>query len=534
MSEPTGASVVYRDEAVATVTPVAAEEIPPPQGQSSSTGESAWNAQAIQSPAAGAGVQQSPSMSSLRLVPLPGDEKRITLHIDDLDVRKALEMLSRQTSMSMAISPGVSGRVTVDLRDKTVGEALETIAKLCHLTIRRDRNITYVATLADLRQGEEDELPIRVYHLNYVRSTDLEAMIRPLLSPDKGQMTTSPDSERGIGASSDKAGGNLMAGGEIVIVQDYEQILRTVDRVVAQIDVQPQQVLIEAVVLELQLNKDTELGVNFALLDGAGKALAVFGDGSLINAAAGFTPASVLAAGGAVANNAGGGFSEPVPGLKFGFVNSSTTGFIRALETLGETKVLATPRVLVVNKNRAEIQLGDRLGYQTINQTATSTTQQVNFIDTGTLLRLRPFISSDGIIRMEIHPERSSGNIDSNGVPQTNGTQLTSNVMIPDGATLVIGGLIDNQKDHTRGGFPLLDQLPWIGFLFRTTTDKTTRTEMIVLLTPHIWRPECAAATNYMGRPKTLGLENRLEAGPRQEDKEAAHLFEINPPPCPR
>ena len=162
--------------------------------------------------------------------------------------RKALEMLSRQTSMSMAISPGVSGRVTVDLRDKTVGEALETIAKLCHLTIRRDRNITYVATLADLRQGEEDDLPIRVYHLNYVRSTDLEAMIRPLLSPDKGQMTTSPDSERGIGASSDKAGGNLMAGGEIVIVQDYEQILRTVDRVVAQIDVQPQQVLIEAVV----------------------------------------------------------------------------------------------------------------------------------------------------------------------------------------------------------------------------------------------------------------------------------------------
>jgi general secretion pathway protein D len=515
---------------VTRVVPVAAEQIPTPEGVSAAADESPWNTQAIQPPSANV---PPPPRNSVRLVPLPGDEKRITLHIDDLDVRKALEMLSRQTSMSLAISPGVTGRVTIDLRDKTVGEALDTIARLCHLTIRRDRNITYVSTLADLRQTEEDELPIRVYHLNYVRSTDLEAMIRPLLS-EKGTMTTSPDSERGIGTSPDKAGGNLMAGGEVVIVQDYEQMLRTVDRVVAQIDVQPQQVLIEAVVVSLDLKKDMELGVNFGVLDGAGKALGVVGDGSLINAAAGFTPASVLAAGGKLANNGGGGFSEPVPGLKFGFVDKSTTGFLRALETLGETKVLACPRVLVVNKQRAEIQLGNRLGFQTISQNSTSTTQQVQFIDVGTLLRLRPFISSDGVIRMEIHPERSSGEIDLNGVPQTSGTQLTTNIMIPDGATLVIGGLIDNEVEHQRSGIPLLDRLPWIGMLFRETTDKVTRKELIVLLTPHIYRPECPGATNFVGRPRSLGLETRVEAAPAQEAKEAGRLYEINPPPCPR
>ena len=152
----------------------------------------------------------------------------------------------------------------------------------------------------------------------------------------------------------------------------------------------------------------------------------------------------------------------------------------------------------------------------------------------GTLLRLRPFISSDGVIRMEIHPERSSGDIDKMACHRPNGTQLTSNIMIPDGATLVIGGLIDNEVDHQRNGLPLLDRLPWIGFLFREHHGQVTRKELIVLLTPHIWRPELPGATNYVGRPQSLGLETRVEAAPAQEAKEATRLFEINPPPCPR
>ena len=374
MSQPTGATVVYRDEAVTRVTPVAAEEVPAPAGASSPSAEGPWNTQAIPSPM---GEQQPRSRSSLKLVPLPGDEKRITLHIDDLDVRKALEMLSRQTCMSLAISPGVSGRVTVDLRDKTIGEALDTISRLCHLTIRRDRNITYVSTLADERQSEEDKLPIRVYHLNYVRSTDVEAMIRPLLSPEKGTMTTSPDAERGIGASPDKAGGNLLAGGDIVIVQDYEEILRTIDRVVAQIDVQPQQVLIEAVVLQLQLTKDMELGVNFALLDGAGKGLG--GRRQRL----GDQRRGRLSAGLGVGGGRQGGqqrrrrFLRKRPRPEVRLCQQEHHRLHPRLETLGETKVLACPRVLVVNKQRAEIQLGDRLGYATTTQNSTSTTQQV-------------------------------------------------------------------------------------------------------------------------------------------------------------
>ena len=115
------------------------------------------------------------------------------------------------------------------------------------------------------------------------------------------------------------------------------------------------------------------------------------------------------------------GFTSATNGIKFGFVANNVTGFVRALETIGSTKILASPRILVLNKQRADIQLGSRLGFQTLSQNFTSTIQQVQFLNTGTLLRLRPFVSDDGMVRMEIHPERSSGSVVNNIPNQTDG-----------------------------------------------------------------------------------------------------------------
>ena len=140
-------------------------------------------------------------------------------------------------------------------------EALQAIATLCQLEVKHDRDFLYISTPKDsARYHEEEDLPVRVYRLNYVKSSDVEKMIKPLLSR-RARSTASPDSEVGLTSDSKrrgavrerrqktlrstcKAGGNSLAGGEILVVQDYEYVLR-VDRVVAQIDVQPIQVLIE-------------------------------------------------------------------------------------------------------------------------------------------------------------------------------------------------------------------------------------------------------------------------------------------------
>lgn len=503
----------------------------------------------------------------------------ITLHMDDLDVRKALEMLSRESTTNVLVSPGVTGKITADLKEVTFDQALDAILKLCNLAAKREKGIVYVYTpkeLSDISLQEADgPQAIRVYRLNYVRSEDIAMMITPFLS-EKGKLSQTPPSSVGIstggaggggtsggggsgggsgsggagggagggggllgalgggaggggpgggGASGggggsgggSPTGGDAMAGGDFVVVQDTEPVLQTIDRLIAQLDVQPVQVLIEAVIMTVVRTNAKDLGVNYAVLDGAGRVLATVGSGAAINAAAGFDPAQVLAAGsnlvtaggtlvtegGKLAGTGSSGFAENAQGIKFGFVDNNLTGFIRALESMGETNVLASPRLLVLNKQRAELQLGDRLGFRTLTQTQTSTIQKVEFMNVGTQLFIRPFISSDGMVRMEIHPERSSGSIVDN-IPQTSTSQLTTNVMVPDGATIVIGGLMENVDDNQISGVPGLSKLPWLGPLFRAQKKSFAQKELIVLLTPRIWRPNIDTVQPAPVPPSTL------------------------------
>ena len=148
--------------------------------------------------------------------------------------------------------------------------------------------------------------------------------------------------------------------------------------------------------------------------------------------------------------------------------------------------MLASPRVLVLNKQRAEIQLGQRLGYRNTVTNLTSSLQTVQFLSVGTLLTLRPYVSSDGMVRLEIHPERSSGALDSQGIPQTNTSELTTNILVPDGSTIAIGGLIDKSTNVSQEGVLGLSTLPIVGPLFRNRNIQEQKTELIVLLTPRI------------------------------------------------
>jgi type II secretory pathway component GspD/PulD (secretin) len=321
-----------------------------------------------------------------------------------------------------------------------------------------------------------------------VRATDLEKMITPFLSTDSGRIAITPASAVGIGTNTDAAGGDSLAGSDALIVQDSESVLENIDAIVKQLDIQPVQVLIEAVILEVRLDDSSDLGVNFAVLDGAGRLLTTIGNGAEINAAVGFDPAQILTAGGKLNGTSTTGFAADTHGLKFGFVDKDVTGFIRALETVGKTKVLACPRILVLNKQRAELIIGDKIGYKTLTVTETASVEKIEFLNVGTQLRLRPFVANDGMIRMEIHPERSSGEV-TDGIPRTTTTEVTTNVIVPDSSTIVIGGLMEEETIEQQSGVPGLSRLRWVGPLFRQKFKSTAKKELIVLLTPRICNP---------------------------------------------
>ena len=294
-------------------------------------------------------------------------------------------------------------------------------------------------------------------------------------------------------------------------------MLKTIDQIIAQIDIQPQQVLIEAVILTLTLDKGQEFGVNFAVINSAGSVLSVVGNGALLNTAVGFDPLRALTADGLLRGNAGRGFAADEHGLRTGFTGGNVTGFVKALEKIGKTEVLATPRLLVLNKQLAELQLGDRLGYQTFSQSAVSTVGQVQFLDVGTQLRVRPFVSRDGMIRMEVHPEKSSGSVDkTTGVPQSSTSEVTTNVMVPDGSTMVIGGLMERTVEKNQAGVPWLSGLPGIGALFRERNQTTRKKELIVLLTPRIWNANDPQGLNKTGSPPWIAPMPAAQTAPSQ------------------
>jgi len=134
------------------------------------------------------------------------------------------------------------------------------------------------------------------------------------------------------------------------------------------------------------------------------------------------------------------------------------------------------------------------LGYISTTVTETSTTQSVEFLEVGAQLRLRPYVSSDGLIRMEVHPELSTGAVpvrEGFTLPEKEVTQVTTNIMVRDGCTVIIGGLMREDLKTTTTQVPVMGNLPYVGFLFRNTTEDIEKREILVLVTPHIvYEPE--------------------------------------------
>jgi type IV pilus assembly protein PilQ len=181
-------------------------------------------------------------------------------------------------------------------------------------------------------------------------------------------------------------------------------------------------------------------------------------------------------------------FAGRVPrgGLSIGFVTDEVTAFLRALEEVTNTTVLSNPKVVVINKHVGRLLVGARNGYRTLTTTQTSTTENIEFLETGTELRFRPFISADGHVRLEVTPRDSRGSVDALGLPNENTTEVTTNILMKDGHTVVIAGLFREASSAGRSQIPLLGSIPWAGTAFGAKSDSTVKQEIIILLTVHI------------------------------------------------
>ncbi len=411
-----------------------------------------------------------------------GDDN-LSFNISGMDIRTALEWLSEQGGLNIVATQSVTGVVnSVALNNVDAETALEVILESTGFVMRRKGRFVYVGTPEDFANLEQsrDSIITRVYRPNYVSAAELQALITPLLSARGSISVTSPP-ETGIQTDVNDAGGDSLAAGDAVLVRDYELVLHEIDQVVAELDKRPLQVTIEAMILSVKLNDATQFGINWQFLRNQ----------EHLRLGVGEPRVEPLNGSGTIDSSTGGTVGEFLfdGGLSFAFLDSNIGSFISALETIGDTNVISTPRLMCLNKQRAEILIGAKLGYISTTVTQTQSTQQVEFLPVGTELNLRPFISNDGLIRMEVHPKLSTGAVRLEGgftIPDEEITEVTTNIMTRDGCTVIIGGLVREDLVVTSSQIPYLGSMPYIGPFFRQNTEEIERSEIVILITPHI------------------------------------------------
>ncbi len=464
----------------------------------------------------------------MQFQPAEGHQDRFdNIDFDDVDISKALAALGQLSGMNILVGRGVIGRVTANLQNVTAEEALDAITKSLGYVYEREGNFVFVWTATDslARKQAARKTVSKVFRPRYVSVKDLQLLITPMLTKPIGLIAATTPAEIDLEESRTKVGGNRLAQTDALLIVDYPEVISQVELVLADIDVPPSQVVIEAMILSVKLTDSMKLAVNFALLNGSNKPLVTTGSGTQFNSNVGFNKDTLLPI--------AGDFFASTAGLKYGFINGDLAGFVEALETLAETSVVASPSVRVLNKQKAELIIGQRLGHKATTFNGTQSIENINFLEVGTKLLLRPFVNQDGLIRMEIHPERSDGTINDAGLPQSRTTEVTSNVMIRDGATIVVGGLIAEQANQTQSRVPGLGALPVVGNLFKNKSNDTTRTELIVLITPHIIRDPGAECEGDLSRSENERAARRLrdQIAAAINDKNWIKKLRRKPPP---
>lgn len=422
-------------------------------------------------PADGATPNVLPRPSQPRIIPDEGDDK-LTIVIQDSDIREVLELLSEQGQLNILPSQNVQGTVSASLTKVDIRTALAAILRSTGYVMQQEGDFIYVGTPEDMEsmQRLHDQIGTRIYRLKYIRATEVQTLITPMLTEGAGTISISTEAKIGISPDSNNPGSDDYAGVETVIIRDYEQNLAKIDRAILEIDCRPLQVAIEAMILSVQLDDSLDMGVSFEALR----------QNDHIRLISGFPPQSLAS------------LDLDEGGLKLGYLDANLSLFVEALEGVGETNVIAAPQLLVLNKQKAEILIGEQKGYISTTVTETASTQSVEFLEVGTQLRIRPFITNDGMVRLDVHPEISTGEVRVESgltIPDKEVTQVTTNIMCPDGRTVVIGGLIKSSQTKSALQIPYLGSLPGAGLLFRQKSEELERQELIVLITPRIVDP---------------------------------------------
>jgi type IV pilus assembly protein PilQ len=367
------------------------------------------------------------------------------MNVEEADIRTVLRSMSEFSGMNIVAGSEVKGPVTVLLHDVPWREALENILKMNDFVASEANGIIRVSTHKDFEQARKlENLTTAVYQIKYARAEKLQAVVSKLLT------------ERG------KAQADVRA--NALIISDIPSVIQAMDSIMRALDKPTAQVLIEARLVEVDVNNSLELGVNWSL-------------GNLSN------PLANTRAGGSVDASV----TDPAGTFTFGRLENGTdvNARLSALQEENKAEILSQPSVLINDNEQATILSGKRIPINVLDQAGNLVTQ---FFDVAVKLTVEPHINPNNEVLMTLHPEVSelSGEATVTGGLIILTSEVITTLLVKDGETVVIGGVIRSKEGHVERKVPLLHAIPLLGYLFKYSVKTLDKTEILVFVTPHV------------------------------------------------
>ncbi|MCH4561992.1 type IV pilus secretin PilQ [Halomonas sp. EGI 63088] len=421
--------------------------------------------------------------------------ERITLNFQDIEVRSVLAIIADFTGLNLVASDSVTGRVTLNLQDVPWDQALDLVLKSHGLASRQEGNVIVVAPAAELADMERQELEARSQMETLAPLTSEYVQVRYAKADDLAQLLRGGE---GFGLLSERGRVAVDQRTNTLLIQDtaeqIDEILRTLD----QLDVAVRQVQIEARIVIAREGVTRELGVNWGVSSNRGRA----GDGgprqgfNLGGAATGDNPNQVFfdpvadelvrIPRGGLAVDLGGDGRDPLTSLAFGYLSGDILLDLelRALESENKSQTISQPRVITANQRTAVIKQGQEIPFQ---ESTSSGATNVEFKDAVLSLEVTPQITPDNRIIMDLMINNDTvADQEFGGVPAIDTNQIQTQVLVNNGETVVLGGILTTEELTRLAKTPFLGDLPVLGRLFRFNESSNQKVELLVFITPRI------------------------------------------------
>ncbi len=415
-------------------------------------------------------------------VKLVSDTGLVSLNFQDVDIRNVLKVLAYKSGSNIVTTPEVTGTVTIQLNDVPWKKALDVILSTYGYGYERQGNIITVMPIESLKKHREDTaalqeqepLVTKTYLLSYAKASDIMDSINKIKSA-KGSI-------------------NFDARTNALIIREVQSNLELIDNVIKTLDSVTPQVMIEAKIVETQLGNDDKLGVDWntqVKADGSKRSIAlpwnISDSNNLLPA-----PASV-------------------PSSTFTLGTLDATGvsaIFKILSSKTDTNILSNPKIITLDNQPAKIVVGVQYPIPNYTYNADQAKMQVSgweYKDIGIIFEVTPHVNNPGMVTLDLHPVITEMGapvtVEGTSLPQLSVEETRTKVMIEDGQTLVIAGLIKDKTEMIRKKIPVLGDVPILGEAFKNSSKVKSKTELLVFLTPHIIIPgkqqqELIAANN--------------------------------------